>query len=48
MTILESKQIISKSNYDINTHTTRQNNYHCNQENSNNAALVANNNTHVN
>lgn len=27
-------------------HTTRQNNYHCNQENPNNAALVANNNNH--
>ena len=39
---------MSKSNYDTNTHTTEQNNYHSNQENPNNAAYVANNNNHAN
>lgn len=39
---------MSKSNYNINTHTTAQNNHHSNQENPNNVAHIAKNNNHAN
>lgn len=39
---------MSKSRYDVNTHTVKQNNNHSNQCNPNSTAYAANNNNHAN